>query len=160
MSERKDGSFEQSVDHCVRKAVFQCVFPQIKMLIAASPVPTQPNHLLLNECCLKQIVDKLPSFGTISCDESSKYWYILLPKEWQNATWAITNKIRDEYGSTKWYQESEALGQYWFNLINFAVPQHTKSCAKINTVTPPSLVGMLIQSICLRTKAQYKDTQN
>ena len=110
------------------------------------PIPTELNRIvLLKETTLEltNIICNLPSYGTISYDSSTYYWYIKLPKEWQNATIQIVNVIYKIYNKTKWYKESEQLGKYWYDLVNIVNNNNNINnnyCC--NSVTPPSVVGM------------------
>lgn len=131
-----------------------------KYKLPQKPTPSQADRIKLTEASSKltEIITNLPSYGTISYDSSTHYWYIKLPEEWQNATTMIVNSIYQIYHKTKWYKESEEFGKYWYNLVqrinnnvSSSNASNTESTSRspntsgsiiINSVTPPSVVGM------------------
>ena len=90
---------------------------------------------------LKDIICRLPTFGTVKYDKATRYWYIELPNEWQNVRNDIVSLIKETYSNSPWYTESEQLCSGWNDMVNTVHPQNTAS-AIINCVPPPSVVGM------------------
>eukprot|EP01083_Nonionella_stella_P262606 892789_1 len=123
------------------------------------PPPKEPTRLILDESfdhsvnnSVLGIISTLPSYGIISYDPSTCYWYIKLAKEWQQSTDKIVNSIEKTYNCSSWYKESKELGLCWSNLVSIANPTHThrnrnrnrNKSPTIGSVTPPSVVGLHI----------------
>ena len=105
------------------------------------PEAREPSMLELHCQELKDIICRLPTYGTVQYDIATRYWYIKLPNEWQNVRDDIVSFIKETYSNSPWYTESEQLCSCWNDMVNAVHPQNTAS-AVINCVPPPSVVGM------------------
>eukprot|EP01084_Bolivina_argentea_P111367 198728_1 len=89
---------------------------------------------------LNQLIESLPKWGNITYDPNTSYWYIKLPKQWQNAKERIRETASSFLKSSDNYTKSIDLGKSWSSMIHTS--PESSSTPVIHCVSPPSIAGL------------------